>query len=84
MPVSSHEFFEEISDEYASAIDRCVPRYQEMLWAVLHYLPAGWTPTRILELGCGSGNLSDRVCRKFPQASVRLVDFSGKLLEQCK
>ncbi len=84
MSESPREFFDYISAEYTAAIDRCVPRYREMLWAILHYLPAGWAPTRILELGCGSGNLSELLCRRFPDASIRLVDFSGKLLEQCR
>ena len=80
---SPREFFEEISAQYTAAIDRCVPRYREMLWAILHYLPTGWTPTRILELGCGSGNLSELLCRRFPGTSIRLVDFSGRLLQEC-
>lgn len=84
MDESLREFFDSISGRYTEAIDRCVPRYREMLWAILHYLPAEWTPTRILELGCGSGNLSELVCRAFPDASIRLVDFSGRLLDQCK
>lgn len=84
MDESPRQFFDEISDEYTLAIDRCVPRYREMLWAILRYLPTGWTPARILELGCGSGNLSELVGRRFPTASIRLVDFSGRLLEQCR
>lgn len=82
MDESPHQFFEGISGEYTAAIDRCVPRYREMLGAILHYLPSGWTPARILELGCGSGNLSELVCRKFSNASLRLVDFSGSLFQQ--
>jgi tRNA (cmo5U34)-methyltransferase len=81
---TSRDFFEGISGEYTAAVDRCVPRYREMLWAILHYLPAGWKPDRILELGCGSGNLSELLCREFPDASLHLVDFSQKLLVQCK
>ncbi len=84
MDESSRQFFDEISSKYTAAIDRCVPRYREMLWAILHYLPEGWTPTRILELGCGTGNLSELICRRFPDASLRLVDFSGGVLDQCK
>lgn len=81
---SSQEFFDEISDGYSAVIDRCVPRYREMLWAILHYLPAKWAPRRILELGCGSGNLSELLGRRYPQASILLVDFSGRLLDQCR
>ena len=81
---SPQKFFDEISDDYTEAIYRCVPRYQEMLGAILHYLPTDWTPARILELGCGSGNLSERLCRTFPNAAVRLVDFSEGLLGQCR
>jgi tRNA (cmo5U34)-methyltransferase len=81
---TSREFFDEISGDYASAIERCVPRYREMLWAMLYYLPAAWAPGRVLELGCGSGNLSAALCEQFPDASIRLVDFSGKLLRQCE
>jgi tRNA (cmo5U34)-methyltransferase len=84
MDETPQQFFDEISSKYTAAIDRCVPRYREMLWAILHYLPTAWTPTRILELGCGTGNLSELVCRQFPDASIRLVDFSGRLLDQCK
>ena len=32
----------------------------------------------------GCGNLSAILCRKFPDASIRLVDFSGRLLEPCR
>lgn len=81
---SSQEFFDEISAEYTAAIDRCVPRYREMLWALLHYLPPDWSPRTILELGCGSGNLSQLLCSRFPEARIQLVDFSAKLIEQCR
>ncbi len=84
MGESSRQFFEDISRQYTAAIDRCVPRYREMLRAILHYLPADRAPRRILELGCGSGNLSELVYCKFPRAAVRLVDFSGSLLQQCR
>jgi tRNA (cmo5U34)-methyltransferase len=84
MNASSRDFFENISADYTAAIDRCVPRSREMRRAILHYLPAEWKPSRILELGCGSGNLSELLCRRFSDASIRLVDFSWQLLEQSR
>ncbi|MEQ8764525.1 MAG: class I SAM-dependent methyltransferase [Planctomycetota bacterium] len=79
------EFFDRISARYTSAIERCVPRYREMLWALLYYLPDELAaPRRVLELGCGSGNLSLLLRAKFPGAELTLVDASGQLLEECR
>ena len=55
-----------------------------MLWAVLDYLPPGRRCESILELGCGTGNLSVLLRELFPQAALRLVDISGESLEICR
>ena len=55
MDGTSEKFFDDISDDYTAAIERCVPRYREMLHYLFYYLPTGWSPRRILELGCGGG-----------------------------
>lgn len=76
------EFFDSISDEYAGAIRRCVPRYDEMLWALLYYLPKRVAkPSRILELGCGTGNLSLAIAKRFPEAELTAVDLSQSSLD---
>jgi hypothetical protein len=35
------QFFDALTGEYTTVIERCFPRYQEMLWALLDYLPEG-------------------------------------------
>jgi len=45
-------FFDSLAGEYSELIERCFPRYQEMLWAVLNYLPSGRRFQSLLELGC--------------------------------
>ena len=77
------EFFDDIGDEYNDAIARCVPRYREMLWALTRYHPTGWQPRDILDLGCGSGNLTETIAKTFPDAATRALDLSPKLLAQC-
>lgn len=74
-------FFDRLSDDYSAAIQRCFPRYSEMLWTLTAYLPHGWHPARILELGCGTGNLSVTLAHAFPEASFYFVDLSTESLD---
>ena len=78
------KFFDSLTGEYTETIERCFPRYPEMLWAVLNYLPEGRPFDRILELGCGTGNLSVALHQTFPDAALRVVDVSRESLEICQ
>ncbi len=78
------QFFDALTDEYAGAIERCFPRYREMLWALLDYLPPDRPVRRIVELGSGTGNLSLLLAERFPEATLQLVDISPDSLEVCK
>ena len=82
--VNVGRFFDQLSTDYTSAIERCFPRYREMLWALLDYLPQDRTFDRILELGCGTGNLSVLLTAAYPTASFRFVDVSVDSLEICR
>ncbi len=81
MSSSSEPFYDEYADRYTEAIARCVPNYSEMLSALLSYLPSSLCPRRILELGCGTGNLTLRLLHRYPQAQIDAVDLSAKMLE---
>lgn len=82
--MSLTSFFDEWSIDYDAAIERCVPRYREMLWALIHYIPEDCAPRRIVELGPGSGNLSALLARRFPAAELHLVDLSAEMLERTR
>lgn len=77
-------FFDALTDDYTATIERCFPRYREMLWAVLEYLPTGREFRSILELGSGTGNLSVLLQVAFPQARLRVVDISAESLAVCQ
>ena len=77
-------FFDEISEQYNEAIDRCVPRYREMLDMLFRYLPADREYGSILELGCGTGNLSELLARRFPKSKIQFVDLSADSLHICR
>lgn len=77
-------FFDSLRQDYTETIERCFPRYREMLWALLEYLPEEQTPSSILELGCGTGNLSVLLSEKYPEANIRFVDLGGESLQVCQ
>jgi tRNA (cmo5U34)-methyltransferase len=78
------QFFDALTGEYTTVIERCFPRYQEMLWALLNYLPESRRFDSILELGCGTGNLTSLIHDAFPQAALRVVDVSKESLDVCR
>lgn len=84
MATDSSQFFDSIAAEYTDQINRCVPRYEEMLWAVLDYLPKDLDPKTILELGCGTGNLTVKLAEKYSAAHFHLADFSAGMIAECQ
>ena len=81
---SVQSFYDHISQKYTDLLDRAIPRYREMLETILHYIPSNIAPLKILELGCGTGNLTELIIDKYPQASLVVVDISRAILEECK
>jgi len=78
LPNSATGYFGSMADSYDSLIHRAVPRYDEMIARLLDYLPPD--PRRVLELGCGTGNLSLRLAKTFPRAELTLVDGSAEMI----
>ncbi len=64
---------------YDSLIRRAVPRYAEMTERLLDYLPSH--ARSILELGCGTGNLSLRLAARYPLAAITVVDAAPEMIE---
>jgi len=81
---SVKQFYNDINDQYTEYILRCVPRYAEMQWAVMHYIPDSLQPKNILEIRCGTGNLSKLILSDYPDSTIHLVDISEKMNEYCK
>jgi trans-aconitate 2-methyltransferase len=71
-------YFGAMSDSYDAFIRRAVPRYEEMSARLVDYLPP--EASRILELGCGTGNLSLRLAARYPAARLTLVDASPEMI----
>ncbi len=78
LPSSAAGYFGSMAESYDSLIHRAVPRYDEMIARLLDYLPND--PRRVLELGCGTGNLSLQLANAFPRAELTLVDASAEMI----
>jgi tRNA (cmo5U34)-methyltransferase len=78
VPTSAAGYFGSMVESYDSLIHRAVPRYDEMIARLFDYLPT--RAQRILELGCGTGNLSLRLAEAFPRAGLTLVDGSEEMI----
>jgi tRNA (cmo5U34)-methyltransferase len=75
---TAYEYFGSLVERYDSLIRRAVPRYDELLARTVEYMPA--TAQRILDLGCGTGNLTAVVAARYPEAELTVVDGSGEML----
>jgi ubiquinone/menaquinone biosynthesis C-methylase UbiE len=78
-------YFGGIVERYDSLIRRAVPRYDEMVTRLAEHLPELGTESgpgpRVLELGCGTGNLTLRLLARYPLARVLAVDAAPEMTE---
>ncbi len=78
---STEAFYDDLAASYNDIIYRCAPRYEEMQDTLLEYIPADLQPEYILDLGCGTGNLTLKVMEAFPHAQVVALDLSAEILD---
>jgi trans-aconitate 2-methyltransferase len=65
--------------DFDHGIRTLLPRYDEMLDALTRCLPS--SSRYILELGCGTGEVSLKVLERCPQAQIIALDYSPRMLE---
>ena len=80
--MSVRDAFDAVSGEYDRVTQRFVPGFEEFYGAVVAFAPfEEGAELRVLDLGAGTGLLSEVVADRFPHASLTLVDFSEKMLD---
>jgi ubiquinone/menaquinone biosynthesis C-methylase UbiE len=78
------EEFNEFSKNYTADMVGCVPYYLELMSCFTGDLPKDFKPRKILDLGCGNGNVTHRLIQKFPDAEYTLVDASQEMISLCQ
>ena len=76
--------FDSLARTYDQLIRLWVPWYDENIAVTLDNLPTQASAPRVLDLGCGTGNLSAALLERYPQAEVHLVDSSNKMINFSK
>ncbi len=64
--------------DFDTGIRQLLPHYDEMLNAIAHCIPS--TSRRILELGCGTGELSLKILKRCPDAEIIALDYSPRMI----
>lgn len=82
--ITVEQFYDTFADEYSDSVRRCNPHYDEMIQSVFDALPESLLPEAILELGCGTGNLTRYVAARYPAAHLVANDISAEALEVCR
>lgn len=65
--------------DFDTGIRHLLPRYDEMLDAIALCLPS--TTKAVLELGCGTGELSLKILKRCPDAQLVAVDYSPRMIQ---
>ena len=77
------EHFNQAADEYDSLITKTLVNYDEMTDALINAIPDQESP-RVLDLGCGTGNITEKVLKRFPDAKITCLDVSDKMIDIAK
>ena len=72
------EFFARRAERYDEQARLGLPGYDVMLDELTRSLPDD--PESILELGCGTGALTARVARRFPEARIHAIDAAQEMI----
>jgi tRNA (cmo5U34)-methyltransferase len=79
------EHFEEEAEEFDNTILKLIPFYNEMIDSMISTIPfEGSDQFEVLDLGCGTGNVSQAVKEKFPNAKISCLDIAENMIEMAK
>ncbi len=79
------EHFESEAGDFDDIILKLIPYYPRMLEALTSSLPfEAHREIEVLDLGCGTGNVSKSLLAHFPKAKLTLVDMAQNMLDLAK
>lgn len=77
--------FEKEAAVFDKLFFKVAPRYEEMMCALIDALPFNKKQKlRVIDLGCGTGNLSKKIIAAYPNACITCVDMAENMLAMAK
>jgi tRNA (cmo5U34)-methyltransferase len=77
--------FEEEAREFDRIIVTLIPDYPRMVEALVVAIPfESSAPIRVIDLGCGTGTVAERVLRSFPNAQVTCLDLAENMIAMAR
>jgi tRNA (cmo5U34)-methyltransferase len=75
------QHFEQEAREYDGIILKLIPHYPQMLDALVSAIPFDASkPIRVIDLGCGTGTISQRMLAAYPNARVTCLDLAENMV----
>ncbi|MBR3213848.1 MAG: class I SAM-dependent methyltransferase [Methanosphaera sp.] len=78
------QHFDNEAENFDDNVYKNIPRYDEMIDALIKAIPFDKEDLRVLDLGCGTGNITKKVLERYPKAHVTCLDLSKNMLELAK
>lgn len=76
------EHFDSEAEAYDSLILTLIPNYSEMTDVLVNSIPFNEKKTfKVLDLGCGTGNISKKIKERFPNSKIHCVDLAENMLK---
>jgi tRNA (cmo5U34)-methyltransferase len=77
--------FEDEAREFDRIIVTLIPGYARMVEALVVAIPfESSAPVRVIDLGCGTGTVAERVLRSFPNAQVTCLDSAENMITMAR
>lgn len=72
--------FNNEAEAFDKQVLKNIPCYNQMLEALINAIPDKKESPKILDLGCGTGNITKKVLERFPKAQVTCLDLSENMI----
>ena len=79
------EHFEEEAEEFDKTILKLIPMYSEMINSMISAIPFESSDKfKVLDLGCGTGNVTKAIKERFPMANISCIDIADNMIQMAK
>lgn len=74
--------FEDEAKDFDEIIVKLIPHYNQMVDAMIDAIPFDKEASiSILDLGCGTGTISQRISNRFPKSRIVCLDIASNMIE---